>query len=259
MRKRNKKIVKAVDGIKTTNESDIYSLYNDYIEAIENPDRIGWDGTRWVSPELKGYDKNNRGYGVDIVRNESAEKLTRNRPGRWLTDDEMRNLMGQHIRYVENAAKKHIRGFDAFSLKRKAAIIGMLYRGDSVNNAAQKGYINLNEKDDDLFLDSINNYYKNVVNLPERAKNSKNFFSNLPSQEKTQSKPAIDFSNTLEKITVPVDNTKVDRIEYKPLIKSSYTYKSIPWGGVDAETFGGRSSFMKKGNKLKLISKIWKN
>lgn len=232
--------------------ADLNSLYVNYIKAIENPDKVGWDGTRWVSPTLKGYDKNNRGYGVDIEKNDSAKRLTEGRPGRWLSDSEMNNLMKEHISYVENVAKKRITNFDKFSPKKKAAIIGMLYRGDSVNQAAKNGHINLNEKDDNLFLDSISRFYK-TKGLHERAKNSTNFFGLKDLNLKTPK------NFNLEKIVIPVDKTRVSRLEYIPPTKLQKAPKPIPWGSVDPKTFGGRSSFMKKGNKFKLISKTWKN
>jgi hypothetical protein len=53
----------------------------DYIKSIENPDRIGWNGKVWGAPTLKGYDVNQRGYGIDIRYNNAAKNLVKNRKG----------------------------------------------------------------------------------------------------------------------------------------------------------------------------------
>lgn len=153
--------------------SVIDQFYIDYIKAIENPDKIGWNGKVWTAPTLKGYDQNQRGYGIDINKNIAAKKLTEGRSGKWLSEKEANDLMLQHIKYVYNAAQKHIQGFNNLSTKRKAALLGMLYRGDSVN--ANKDTINIMEPDDNKFFSSISSYYK-TKGLNERAKNSDNFF-----------------------------------------------------------------------------------
>ena len=153
----------------------INQFYIDYIKAIENPDRVGWNGKVWTAPQYKGYDKNQRGYGIDIVKNDSAKRLTQNRPGQWLTEEEADKLMREHLQYVYGAAQKHIEGFDNLSDRRKAALLGMLYRGDSVNK--NRHIIDINEPDDNKFFESISNYYKSK-GLNERARNSSNFFNN---------------------------------------------------------------------------------
>jgi hypothetical protein len=33
-------------------------LVINYIKAIENPNRVGWNGKVWQAPNLKGYDIN---------------------------------------------------------------------------------------------------------------------------------------------------------------------------------------------------------
>lgn len=143
----------------------------DYIKAIENPDRIGWDGKVWRAPGLKGYDQNQRGYGIDVRTNTAARKLTVGRTGQWLTEDEADTLMRDHIQYIIAAANKHINGFNKLSKQRQIALLGMLYRGDSVN----KSNININEPDDNKFFDQVHNYYISK-GLKERANSSIKFF-----------------------------------------------------------------------------------
>ena len=62
------------------------NFLTDYIKAIENPNKVGWNGKVWIAPNLKGYDSNQRGYGIDINTNKAAKKLTEGRSGKWLTD-----------------------------------------------------------------------------------------------------------------------------------------------------------------------------
>ena len=147
------------------------NLVINYIKAIENPNRVGWNGKAWQAPNLKGYDINQRGYGIDINPTQSAKKLTNGRPGRWITDAEASKLMNEHINYITTAANKHIKGFNKLSPQRQAALLGMLYRGDSVN----KSGINYLVGDDKKFFTSIGNYYRSK-GLNERADNSDKFF-----------------------------------------------------------------------------------
>lgn len=63
-------------------------LIGQFIRAIENPDSIGFKNGRWYAPDKKGFDSNNRGFGVDIKYNKKASHLTKNRKGQWLTEQE---------------------------------------------------------------------------------------------------------------------------------------------------------------------------
>ena len=166
------------------------NLVTNYIKAIENPNRVGWNGKVWQAPNLKGYDVNQRGYGIDINTNQSAKKLTNGRPGRWITDAEATKLMNDHISYITNAANKHIKGFNKLSPQRQAALLGMLYRGDSVN----KSGINYLVGDDKKFFTSIGNYYRSK-GLNERANNSDKFFGKY-----LQKGGSIDWTSTLANV-----------------------------------------------------------
>ena len=107
----------------------------EYIKAIENPNKVGWNGKAWVAPPKgKGYDPNQRGYGIDVEYNVAAKKLTEGRPGRYITDQENDSLMRQHLDYVRNVANRKIDGFNKLSPTRQGVILGMLYRGDSVKD-----------------------------------------------------------------------------------------------------------------------------
>ena len=51
-------------------------LVGRYIRAIENPDSIGFRDGKWYAPTQKGYDLNNRGFGIDVKYNKDAAKMT---------------------------------------------------------------------------------------------------------------------------------------------------------------------------------------
>lgn len=145
----------------------------EYIKAIENPNKIGWNGKAWVAPpEGKGYDPNQRGYGIDVEYNVAAKKLTEGRPGRYITDQENDSLMKQHLDYVRNVANRKIDGFNKLSPTRQGVILGMLYRGDSVKD------INIKEPNDYKFFDQVHDYYRKV-GVGERAKLSSEYLANL--------------------------------------------------------------------------------
>ena len=145
----------------------------EYIKAIENPNKVGWNGKAWVAPpEGKGYDPNQRGYGIDVEYNVAAKKLTEGRPGRYITDQENDSLMRQHLDYVRNVANRKIDGFNKLSPTRQGVILGMLYRGDSVKD------INIKEPNDYKFFDQVHDYYRKV-GVGERAKLSSQYLANL--------------------------------------------------------------------------------
>lgn len=145
----------------------------EYIKAIENPNKVGWNGKAWVAPpEGKGYDPNQRGYGIDVEYNVAAKKLTEGRPGRYITDQENDSLMKQHLDYVRNVANRKIEGFNKLSPTRQGVILGMLYRGDSVKD------INIKEPNDYKFFNQVHDYYRKV-GVGERAKLSSEYLANL--------------------------------------------------------------------------------
>ena len=72
-------------------------LVAQYIRAIENPDSIGYKDGKWYQPSNSKYDKNNRGFGIDVVHNKAARGIVSNRHGKWLTEEEERELRNKHI------------------------------------------------------------------------------------------------------------------------------------------------------------------
>lgn len=69
------------------------SLVAQYIRAIENPDSVGFHRgmveNYWYQPSKRGYDPNNRGFGVDVERNKETKKNCP-RQGRKMADRDRR-------------------------------------------------------------------------------------------------------------------------------------------------------------------------
>ena len=110
------------------------SLIAQYIRAIENPDSLGYKNGIWTGNGVS--DHNNRGFGVDIEKNEEAAKLTQGRKGRWLTEEEERYLRLKHIDYSHDSLEKHTPKIfkEPISEYKKIMATGMIYRGDHVNS-----------------------------------------------------------------------------------------------------------------------------
>ena len=180
------------------------TLVGEYIRQIENPDSIGWNSIRkiWEAPALSGYDKRNRGMGIDILNNEDAKTLTENRPGRYLTESEERQLRNKHIDYLYGAIDRHkdtIPGLIDMSPRKEAEVMGALYRGDakklwSSETPIGKALRSDNEED---FHKAISDYY-NSEGLKERAKNNDAFWMNhaQPATEPVQSSIKSIFDQT---------------------------------------------------------------
>lgn len=247
----------------------------EYIKAIENPNKVGWNGKAWVAPpEGKGYDPNQRGYGIDVEYNVAAKKLTEGRPGRYITDQENDSLMRQHLDYVRNVATRKIDGFNKLSPTRQGVILGMLYRGDSVKD------INIKEPNDYKFFDQVHDYYRKV-GVGERAKLSSEYLANLKrirapkiistlNSDKTQViKPTYfpienknaryptkkgSYVQTMSKEEYFIENLKEKvRIKnlmekLKPRIPEPYKFKTLKEGGIIkaslGTTFGKINNFL---------------
>ena len=158
------------------------TLVGKYIRQIENPDSIGWNPNKkiWEAPSKPGYDKRNRGMGVDILNNAAAKVLTEGRPGRYLTEQEESDLRNQHIDYslgVIGRQKGYIDGIDYMSPRKEAEAVGLIYRGDAgqlknPNTALGKAYRSLDEED---FHKAVSDYYHSK-GLHERAKQNDLFW-----------------------------------------------------------------------------------
>ncbi len=155
-----------------------------YIRALENPDSLGFRNGKWYASP---YDKNARGFGVDIVKNKQASKVASGRVGGWLTEDEERNLRNQYIESLQNTIDYHyhpyLRNQELSDTKRMIAT-GLLYRGDGISsnkNLSEPYYSGTDEE----FQQAVYDYYESK-NLKERAKNHFKFVKNSSNSETTQ-------------------------------------------------------------------------
>lgn len=113
------------------------SLVAQYIRAIENPDSVGFINGRWEAPPKgKGYDINSRGFGMDVNYNDATKALTASRNGKWLTEEEERQLRLSHLDDNQRTLNKWTASSyitrEPISDEKKAMALGMLYRGDGV-------------------------------------------------------------------------------------------------------------------------------
>lgn len=213
------------------------SLVAQYIRALENSDSIGYKNGRWYEPNLPGYDINNRGFGVDVVRNIKANALIKGREGKWLTEEEERNIRNGHIddniRAIETKAPPYILRTPP-SEEKKAMAVGMLYRGDSVmqNPTVRDAY--LIGTDDDM-QKAVSDYYQSKK-VSERAQRHNNFFN--PQKKNTYNS----VPKSIRRPT-PYSQPKFDTMQYIP--KKKYDdggYLNNDW---DSLSYRDKAEMMK--------------
>ena len=158
------------------------SLVAQYIRAIENPDSAGFKNGIWYAPPKgQGYDPNNRGFGMDINNNNDTKALTANRPGKWLTEEEERQLRLKHLednqKTLDRWTPQMLREMP--SEEKKAMALGMLYRSDGVKSIVKNPTLRdayYSGSDEDMQR-AVSEYYK-AKKVPERAANHNKFFNN---------------------------------------------------------------------------------
>lgn len=158
------------------------SLVAQYIRAIENPDSAGFKNGIWYAPPKgQGYDPNNRGFGMDINNNNDTKALTANRPGKWLTEEEERQLRLKHLednqKTLDRWTPQMLREMP--SEEKKAMALGMLYRGDGIKSIVKNPTLRdayYSGSDEDMQR-AVSEYYK-AKKVPERAANHNKFFNN---------------------------------------------------------------------------------
>ena len=163
------------------------SLAAQYIRAIENPDSAGFNNGRWEAPPKgKGYDINSRGFGMDINYNDATKALTANRKGKWLTEEEERQLRLSHMNDNQETLNKrtaspYIRR-TPLTEEKEAMAIGMLYRGDGIksivrNPAIRDSYYSGSNED---MQKAVAKFYEKKGYAP-RAKNHNQFLNSRKS------------------------------------------------------------------------------
>lgn len=166
------------------------SLVAQYIRAIENPDSAGFKNGIWYAPPKgQGYDPNNRGFGMDINNNNDTKALTANRPGKWLTEEEERQLRLKHLednqKTLDRWTPQMLREMP--SEEKKAMALGMLYRGDGLKSIVKNPTLRdayYSGSDEDMQR-AVSEYYK-AKKVPERAANHNKFFNNRKPKEKME-------------------------------------------------------------------------
>lgn len=156
------------------------SLVAQYIRAIENPDSAGFKNGIWyATPKGQGYDLNSRGFGMDINYNNETKALTVNRPGKWVTEEEERQLRLNHLKDNQKTLDKWTPQMlrEMPSEEKKAMALGMLYRGDGIrsiikNPSIRNAYYSGSEKD---MQRAVSDFYQKK--MPSRAENHNKFFN----------------------------------------------------------------------------------
>lgn len=186
------------------------TLYGQYIRDIENPDSIGFLDGKWYAPTSSKFDKNNRGMGVDIVFNKAATNVAKGRKGKWLTEQEERDLRNQHIDYINRVYNHNVDS--VLSPTKEYLIKGLLYRGDGGSKFWNgELYKLIVAGTDEEALKRVIDYYRSKK-LNERAERTQLFYDK---HSKTQNDSDIDSKyeerNKLFQLPLiqPQDNTRV--------------------------------------------------
>lgn len=162
------------------------TLLGQYIRAIENPDSLGFKNGRWYEVNGHGFDSNNRGFGVDIANNKDAASLTSGRNGRYLTEEEERNLRNSHIDYSKGILDKwtpKILAQPPSNAKTDMAT-GIVYRGEGIGAIVNDPLLRdaYYSGSDDDFEKAVNRHYIQEKKR-ERAKQHTIFVNNHKPKE----------------------------------------------------------------------------
>lgn len=207
-------------------QEDDNTYVSQFIRAIENPDSLGFRDGRWYQYPNKKFDKNNRGFGVDVKHNKAAKELTKNRKGKWLSEEEERNIRQEHIDYIKEklADKTPMILQQQPSEKKKAMMVGLGYRGDfknlfknnpSIRDAYYSGT-------DDELQNKVSDYYK-AHKLSERARLQDTFLQN---------NSTTDTSNQQFEQNFPMS---YEDLEFKPQKVYSYGGPLKDWDTLSLE------------------------
>lgn len=145
------------------------------INYSENRDSVGYDPNLkiWNAPMKPGYDKNNRGMGVDINTNPYVRKYLKydSKGNSYLTEDDEHNIRYRSISDAEKSyfrrldyAQKTIGSYNTPSIKKKAATMSAIYNLGS-SYVAKTLFENKNAMNallngtDEEYINYINNEY----------------------------------------------------------------------------------------------------
>lgn len=159
----------------------------EYIMALENPHKVGWDSKNrvWRTPKDKGYDKNQIAYGLDIrqdhnpvVYNFLKEKGRLKDP--WLTEGEATNLMSQLYAAKNSSVNKAVEKMGGNISQRGYNVLrGMAWHGhpmkqllnpDSITGKAFLRAIANGDRDLNSVFDAYYGYGSNATQFADRIK-----------------------------------------------------------------------------------------
>jgi hypothetical protein len=159
----------------------------EYIMALENPHKVGWDSKNrvWRTPKEKGYDKNQIAYGLDIrqdhnpvVYNFLKEKGRLKDP--WLTEGEATNLMAQLYAAKNSSVNKAVEKMGGNISQRGYNVLrGMAWHGhpmkqllnpDSITGKAFLRAIANGDRDLNSVFDAYYGYGSNATQFADRIK-----------------------------------------------------------------------------------------
>ena len=159
----------------------------EYIMALENPHKVGWDSKNrvWRTPKEKGYDKNQIAYGLDIrqdhnpvVYNFLKEKGRLKDP--WLTEGEATDLMAQLYADKNGSVNKAVEKMGGNISQRGYNVLrGMAWHGhpmkqllnpDSITGKAFLRAIANGDRDLNSVFDAYYGYGSNATQFADRIK-----------------------------------------------------------------------------------------
>ena len=159
----------------------------EYIMALENPNRVGWDSESkiWRTPKQKGYDKNQIAYGLDIRAEHNPEvynflKSKGRLDDPWLTDAEAKNLMMKSYFSKGSSVDKAIeKAGGKISQRGYNVLRGMAWHGhpmkqllnpDSVTGKAFLRAVANGDQDLNSVFDAYYGYGSNATQFADRIK-----------------------------------------------------------------------------------------
>lgn len=225
------------------------SLVAQYIRAIENPDSLGYRNGIWTNDEI--FDPNNRGFGIDIEKNKEAAKLVQERKGKWITEEEERELRLRHIDYSQDKLEEYTPKIfkEPISENKKVMATGMIYRGDSVNGnpSVRDAYYYGTDKD---MQKAVSDYYKRK-GYTIRAEQHNKFFSS----EKPKQKKSFEYIKKQEEEKVPHYELGANVYKSKSKLFSGGGSINNPWDNLSMKE---KAEMMKVaiGNGITSLSEI---
>lgn len=153
-------------GGKNSYKSKYSGIVLDYIKAVENPYNHGYNpknDTWWVST-AKGDDPHGIGFGLDLRYNKNITAP--------LSTSAMLQVVDKNLDYFANAARRNIKNFDRLSDKKKALILGSMYRGDAQKFVYKQPWSILS---DEGAAEAVSDYYDRLKMA--RGRQTRAFFN----------------------------------------------------------------------------------